>query len=47
MPGGLGSKQAGRDYPNDCIDKNGQNPEKSPGDLRRLTITQTPVKTIS
>ena len=26
------------------IAKNGQNPETSPGDLRRLTVTQTPVK---
>ena len=24
--------------------KNGQNTEKSPGDLRRLAVTQTPVK---
>ena len=30
--------------PNDCIAKNGQNPETSPGDLRRLAVTQTPVK---
>ena len=28
----------------DSIAKNGQNPETSPGDLRRLTVTQTPVK---
>ena len=34
----------GRDYPNDSIDENGQNPETSPGDLRRLAATQTPVK---
>ena len=26
------------------ITKNGQNTEKSPGDLRRLAVTQTPVK---
>ena len=32
-----------RDHPNNSI-KNGQNTEKSPGDLRRLAITQTPVK---
>ena len=30
--------------PNDSIGKNGQNPETSPGDLRRLAVTQTPVK---
>ena len=34
----------GRDYPNDSIAKNGQNPETSPGDLRRLDVTQTLVK---
>ena len=34
----------GRDYPNDSITKNGQNTEKSPGDLRRLAVTQIPVK---
>ena len=28
----------------DSIAKNGQNPETSPGDLRRLAVTQTPVK---
>ena len=43
-PGGLGSWQTGRDYPNDSIAKNGQNTETSPGDLRRLAVTQTPVK---
>ena len=44
-PGGLGSWRTGRDYPNDSIAKNGQNPEMCPGDLRRLAVTQTPVKT--
>ena len=29
---------------NDSIIENGQNPETSPGDLRRLAGTQTPVK---
>ena len=43
-PGRLGSWRTGRDYPNDSIAKNGQNPETSPGDLRRLAVTQTPVK---
>ena len=37
-------RRTGRDYPNDSIAKNGQNPEKSSGDLRRLAVTQTPVK---
>ena len=42
-PGGLGSWRTGRDYPNDSIAENDQNTEKSPGDLRRLAVTQTPV----
>ena len=29
---------------NDSIAKNSQNPETSPGDLRRLAVTQTPMK---
>ena len=32
------------DYPNDSIIENDQNTEKSAGDLRRLAVTQTPVK---
>ena len=43
-PGGLGNWRTGKDYPNDSIAENGQNPETSPGDLRRLAVTQTPVK---
>ena len=44
MPRGLGCWRTGRDYPNDSIAKNGQNPETSPGDLRRLAVTQNPLK---
>ena len=33
-----------RDHQDYMIIKIGQNPEKSPGDLRRLTVTQTLVK---
>ena len=33
-----------RDHPNDNIIENGQNTETSPGDLRRLAVTQTSVK---
>ena len=29
---------------NYSIIKTGQNPKKSPGDLRRLVVTQTPVR---
>ena len=32
------------DHPNYNIIENGQNTEKSPGDLGRLAVTQTPVK---
>ena len=42
--GGLGSWQMSGDHPNDNIIENGQNTRKSPGDLRRLAVTQTPVK---
>ena len=42
--GGLGNKRTSGDYPNYSIIENGQNTEKSPGDLRRLAVTQTPVK---
>ena len=42
--GGLGSWRKGRDYPNDSIAENGQNTEKTPGDFRRLAVTQTSVK---
>ena len=42
--GGLGSWRTGGDHPNDSIIENGQNTEKSLGDLRRLAVTQTPVK---
>ena len=32
------------DHPNNSIIEDGQNTEKSPSDLRRLAVTQTPVK---
>ena len=40
----LGSWRTRRDYPNDSIAEDSQNTETSPGDLRRLAVTQTPVK---
>ena len=43
-PGGLGNWRTGGDYPNDSIAEDGQNTETSPGDLRRLAVSQTPVK---
>ena len=42
--GGLRSWQTSGDHPNCSIIENGQNTEKSPGDLRRLAVTQTPVE---
>ena len=43
-PGGLGSWRTSGDHPNDSIIENGQNTEKSPGDLRRLAVSQIPGK---
>ena len=42
--GGLGNNGTSGDYPDDSIGEIGQNTEKSPGDLWRLTVSQTPVK---
>ena len=36
------NQRTSRDHPDDNITKIGQNTEKSPGDLRRLPVTQTP-----
>ena len=42
--GGLGNKKTSEDHLNYCIIEIGQNTEKSPGDLKRLAVTQTPMK---
>ena len=42
--GRLGNKRTSRYHPNYYIFENCQNTEKSPGDLRRLAVTKTPVK---
>ena len=42
--GRLGNKRAFRDHPDYSIIKIDQNTETSPGDLRRLAVTQTPVR---
>ena len=42
--GGLGNLRTSGDHPNNSIVENGQNTEKSPGDLRRLVVTQAQVK---
>ena len=42
--GGLEGWRTREDYPNYSIIENGQNTEKSPRELRRLTATQTSVK---
>ena len=44
VTGGLGGWRRSGDHPNYDIIENGQNTEKSPGYLRRLAVTQTPVK---
>ena len=45
--GRLGNKRRNRNHPHYNIIKITQDTEKSPGDLRRLAVTQTPLKTIS
>ena len=40
--GGLGNKRISGDHSNYCIIEISQNTEKSPQDLRRLAVTQTP-----
>ncbi len=42
--GRVGNWRTRCDHPNDSIAEDGQNTETSPGDLRRLAVTQTPVK---
>ena len=42
--GGLGNKRTRGDHQNHCIIENVQNTEKGPGDFKKLTVTQTPVK---
>ena len=42
--GELGDRRTNGDHPNNNIIENSQNTEKSPGYLRRLAVTQTPVK---
>ena len=42
---GHGNNRSSGDHPNYNIVEIGQNTEKSPGNLSRLAVTQTPVKT--
>ena len=42
--GGLGNKRTSGDHSNFSIIEIGQNTKKSPGDLRRLAVTLTPVE---
>ena len=42
--GGLETKRSSGDHPKYCIVEIGQNTKKSPGDLIRLAVTQTPVE---
>ena len=43
-PGWFGSWRPSGDHSNNSIIENGQNTEKRPGDLRKLAVTQSPVK---
>ena len=42
--GGLRNKRTSGDHRNYCIIEISQNTEKSPGDLRKLAVTKTPVR---
>ena len=42
--GGFGNSRTSGDHPNYCIIELGQNTEKSPENLRRLAVTQIPVR---
>ena len=42
--GGLGNKKTSGDHVNYSIIENGPKTQKSPGDGRRLVVTQTPVR---
>ena len=42
--GGLGNKRTSGHHLNYCVIEIGTNTEKSPGDLRRFAVIQTPVK---
>ena len=42
--GGLGNKRTSKDYPNYSIIKIRQNTKKSPGDLKRVAVSQTSVR---
>ena len=42
--GEIGNKKTSGDHPNFCVIEIGQNTEKSPGDLRKVAVAQTPVK---
>ena len=42
--GGLGYKRTNIDHPNNNITEIDQNTEESPGNLKRLAFTQTPVR---
>ena len=44
VQGGHRNKGTSRDHPNNTIITISQNTEKSPGDLRTLAVTQTPVR---
>ena len=44
IKGGIEDKKTSGDHPNYSIAEIDQNTKKSPGDLRRLAVAQTPVE---
>ena len=44
VSGGFGSWRPSEDHPNNSTIEDGQNTEKSPGDLKRLAVTQSLLK---
>ena len=42
--GRVGNQRKNRDHPNHSIVEIGHNTENSPGDVRKLAVSQTPVK---
>ena len=43
----IGNQRKKRDHSNYCIVKNSQRTEKSPGNLRKLAVSQNPVKKLA
>ena len=44
IQGGHGNKRSSGDHPNHSLIEISQKTEKSPGDMRRLAVTETPMR---